>query len=134
MLRVFGLVLEVLGMGSGLVVLDAERLEKICVQHGCQSCRRCASRSALRFGNDCIGRLLVPLGHIAILLLCWLDSFGQRLGQLFLDRKARKSGSFGVLGCVRSGFLRFVVAVRRRGGCGRIAVGLAPLGRTSSGW
>ncbi len=115
------------------MVSDGELLEDICVQRGCQNYHQCASCSALRFGIDCIGRLLVSVAHIAILLLCWLDAYWQQWGRILLDHKSKKFGSLDVLGYVRNVFLRFFGGQQRRVESRRIAVGLAPLGRTSNG-
>lgn len=116
-------------MESGLVLL-----ESIFLQRGSLGFRRRATRSILTAGISCIGGLLLSLGHIAILLLCWLDAFVQRQVEQFRYRKARKSVTFGGFLLIRNGILRFVDFGKRRVESRRIAVGLAPLGRTSSGW
>ncbi len=120
-------------MMSRLVGWGVVLLSRICGQRNDLGFRRHASGSILAAGTACIGRLLWPAGHIAILLLCWLDVFVQRLGQLRSGRKARRSASFGGFRHARSGIPQLVRLRLRRAECRRIAVGLKPLGRTSSG-
>lgn len=116
-------------MESGLVLLESTFLRR-----GSLGFRRRATRSNLTAGTWCIGVLLLFLGHIAILLLCWLDAFVQQRVEQSRYRKARKSVTFDGLSLIRSGILRFVELEQRRVESRRTAVGLAPLGRTSSGW
>lgn len=114
--------------------LVAGRLPGICGRRGGLGFRRYANGSILEAGTECIGRFLRPVGHIAILLLCWLDVSVQRLAQLCDGRKARRSVRFDGFRHARSGIPRLVRLRLQRVGCRRTAVGLAPLGRTSSGW